>query len=87
MCLLIFKDLAFPPTKSVSMRNLDGNQPNAEKKTKKQIGLPILHLPQLVGLALGFDEKEMELQRHIVPTESVARKVKVNCCRKGDLLW
>ena len=58
--------------------NLDGNQPNAEKKTKKQIGLPILHLPQLVGLALGFDEKEMELQRHIVPTESVARKVKVN---------
>lgn len=58
--------------------NLDGNQPNAEKKTKKQIGLPILHLPQLVGLALGFDEKEMELQRHIVPTESVTRKVKVN---------
>lgn len=58
--------------------NLDGNQPNAEKKTKKQIGLPILHLPQLVGLALGFDEKEMELQRHIVPTEPVVRKVKVN---------
>ena len=58
--------------------NLDGNQPNAEKKTKKQIGLPILHLPQLVGLALGFDEKEMELQRHIVPTEAALRKVKVN---------
>lgn len=58
--------------------NLDGNQPNAEKKTKKQIGLPILHLPQFVGLALGFDEREMELQRHIVPTEPVSRKVKVN---------
>jgi succinate dehydrogenase / fumarate reductase cytochrome b subunit len=58
--------------------NLDGNQPNAEKRTKKQIGLPILHLPQLVGLALGFDEREMELQRHIVPTEPVSRKVKVN---------
>jgi succinate dehydrogenase / fumarate reductase cytochrome b subunit len=58
--------------------NLDGNQPNAEKKAKKPIGLPILHLPQLVGLALGFDEKEMELQRHIVSTEPVARKVKVN---------
>jgi succinate dehydrogenase / fumarate reductase, cytochrome b subunit len=58
--------------------NLDGNQPNAEKKTKKQIGLPILHLPQLVGLALGFDEKEMELQRHIVPTAAALRKVKVN---------
>jgi succinate dehydrogenase cytochrome b subunit len=58
--------------------NLDGNQPNAEKKAKKPIGLPILHLPQLLGLALGFDEKEMELQRHIVSTEPVARKVKVN---------
>jgi succinate dehydrogenase / fumarate reductase cytochrome b subunit len=58
--------------------NLDGNQPNAEKKAKKPIGLPILHLPQLVGLALGFDEKEMDLQRHIVSTEPVARKVKVN---------
>lgn len=58
--------------------NLDGNQPNAEKKAKKPIGLPILHLPQLVGLALGFDEKEMELQRHIVSTEPVARRVKVN---------
>ena len=58
--------------------NLDGNQPNAEKKTKKQIGLPILHLPQLVGLALGFDEEEMELQRHIVPTAAAVRKVKVN---------
>lgn len=58
--------------------NLDGNQPNAEKRTKKQIGLPILHLPQFVGLALGFDEQEMELQRHIVPTKPVVRKVKVN---------
>jgi succinate dehydrogenase / fumarate reductase cytochrome b subunit len=58
--------------------HLDGNQPNAEKKTKKRIGLPILHLPQLVGLALGFDEQEMELQRHLVPTEAVVHKVKVN---------
>jgi succinate dehydrogenase / fumarate reductase cytochrome b subunit len=58
--------------------NLDGNQPNAEKKTRRQIGLPILHLPQFVGLALGFDEREMELQRHIVSTESAVRKVKVN---------
>lgn len=58
--------------------NLDGNQPNAAKKAKQPIGLPILHLPQLVGLALGFDEKEMELQRHIVSTETIARKIKVN---------
>ncbi|MGH8613934.1 MAG: CoB--CoM heterodisulfide reductase iron-sulfur subunit B family protein [Gammaproteobacteria bacterium] len=58
--------------------NLDGNQPNAEKKAKKPIGLPILHLPQLVGLALGFNEREMELQRHIVPTDAATRNIKVN---------
>jgi heterodisulfide reductase subunit B len=51
---------------------------NAEQKTKKQIGLPILPLPQLVGLALSFDEEERGLQRHIVPTAAADRKVKVN---------
>jgi len=58
--------------------NLDGNQPNAAKKAKRSIGLPILHLPQFVGLALGFDEREMELQRHIVSTEAATRNIKVN---------
>ena len=57
--------------------NLDGNQPNAAKKAQQPIGLPILHLPQLLGLALGFNEREMELQRHIVPAEPAIRKVKV----------
>jgi succinate dehydrogenase / fumarate reductase cytochrome b subunit len=57
--------------------NLDGNQPNAAKKAKQPIGLPILHLPQLLGLALGFNEREMELQRHIVPAGPAIRKVKV----------
>lgn len=58
--------------------NLDGNQPNAAKKAKRPIGLPILHLPQLVGLALGFEEREMELQRHIVSVDSATRNIKVN---------
>jgi heterodisulfide reductase subunit B len=46
---------------------------NAEQTTKKQSGLPILHLPQLAGLALGFDKEERELQRHIMPTAAVRR--------------
>ncbi len=58
--------------------NLDANQPNAEKKANTQIGMPIIHLPQLLGLALGFDEKEMELQRHIVSTETVSQKLEVS---------
>jgi succinate dehydrogenase / fumarate reductase cytochrome b subunit len=55
--------------------NLDGNQPKAEAQKGEQIDLPILHLPQFVGLALGFDPSEMNLKRHIVPTTAVESKV------------
>src|SRR5439155_19870583 len=48
--------------------NLDGNQPPAEAQTGKEIDLPILHLPQSIGLALGSTPNEMNLQRHIGST-------------------
>ena len=28
--------------------------------------MPVLHLPQMVGLALGLDPKELGLNRHVV---------------------
>ncbi|MSQ08846.1 MAG: heterodisulfide reductase [Dehalococcoidia bacterium] len=43
--------------------------PRSDKDT-----LPILHLPQLIGLAMGMDHKALGLQRHIVPTESIVKK-------------
>jgi succinate dehydrogenase / fumarate reductase cytochrome b subunit len=55
--------------------NLDANQSRAEAQTGKEIDLPILHLPQFVGLALGFDPDEMNLKRHIVSTQEVESKV------------
>jgi succinate dehydrogenase cytochrome b subunit len=55
--------------------NLDANQSRAEAQTGKEIDLPILHLPQFVGLALGFDPDEMNLKRHIVSTQTVENKV------------
>jgi succinate dehydrogenase / fumarate reductase cytochrome b subunit len=55
--------------------NLDGNQPRAETQAGKEIDLPILHLPQFLGLALGFDPNEMNLKRHIVSTDEVESKV------------
>jgi succinate dehydrogenase / fumarate reductase cytochrome b subunit len=55
--------------------NLDGNQPRAEAQKGETIGLPILHLPQFLGLALGFEPNEMNLKRHIVPTATVESKV------------
>ena len=57
--------------------NLDGNQSRAEAQTGQEINLPILHLPQFVGLALGFDPEEMNLKRHIVSTKTVKTKVEM----------
>lgn len=50
--------------------NLDEFQPKAQGKAGKPINMPVLHLPQLIGTALGFNVKEMGLKRHIVSTES-----------------
>lgn len=55
--------------------NLDGNQPRAAKQQKREIDLPIVHLPQMVGLAFGMSPKELNLQRHIVSTKKIQKKL------------
>ncbi len=55
--------------------NLDSRQPEVEKATGKSLGLPILHLPQLVGLALGIAPSNLGLERHIVDTTPVLKKL------------
>jgi succinate dehydrogenase / fumarate reductase cytochrome b subunit len=57
--------------------NLDGNQARAEAQTGATIGLPILHLPQFVALALGFDPDELGLSKHMVSTSAVDAKVEM----------
>ena len=51
--------------------NLDGYQPKAMSQAQRRIDLPILHLPQLIGLAMGLDPRDLGLQRHIIPTTNV----------------
>jgi succinate dehydrogenase / fumarate reductase cytochrome b subunit len=51
--------------------NLDLQQPDAAKAVNRELGLPVLHLPQLVGLALGLEPKELGMNRHIVRPTSV----------------
>ena len=51
--------------------NLDLQQPLAEKVVGRELDMPVLHLPQLVGLALGLDPKELGLNRHVVRPTSV----------------
>ena len=51
--------------------NLDGYQPTAARQVGRPIDLPILHLPQLLGLALGVDPEVLRLNKHIVETGKV----------------
>ncbi|MEW6325653.1 MAG: CoB--CoM heterodisulfide reductase iron-sulfur subunit B family protein [Nitrospirota bacterium] len=55
--------------------SLDIYQKRAEQAMGRSIGLPILHLPQLVGLALGYSAKELGLPRHLVPVKTVLQKI------------
>jgi succinate dehydrogenase / fumarate reductase cytochrome b subunit len=51
--------------------NLDLQQPLAERTVGRELNMPVLHLPQLVGLALGLDPKELGMQRHVVKPATV----------------
>ncbi|MFQ5795932.1 MAG: CoB--CoM heterodisulfide reductase iron-sulfur subunit B family protein [Candidatus Bipolaricaulia bacterium] len=55
--------------------SLDSRQPEVSAFLNERIDLPILHLPQLVGLALGFSPKELGMNRHVVSTASVLEKL------------
>ena len=57
--------------------NLDGYQPSAAAAAKTPIGLPILHLPQMIGLALGIDPKAMRVNKHIVSTKKLLSELAV----------
>ena len=51
--------------------NLDLQQPLAERYAGRTLGMPVLHLPQLVGLALGLEPKELGMSKHVVKPTSV----------------
>lgn len=55
--------------------NLDGYQPKARKQVRgDKADLPVIHVPQLIGLAMGMSTKELGLQKHIVSTKEIVRK-------------
>jgi succinate dehydrogenase / fumarate reductase cytochrome b subunit len=55
--------------------NLDLQQPDAEKYVERELNIPVLHLPQMIGLALGLEPKELGMDKHVVKTRDVQRKV------------
>jgi succinate dehydrogenase / fumarate reductase cytochrome b subunit len=51
--------------------NLDMQQPLAAAAVGRELEMPVLHLPQLVGLALGLEPRELGMNRHVVRPTSV----------------
>ena len=55
--------------------NLDMQQPEAAKVVNRELGLAVLHFPQLIGLALGFEPKELGMGKHIASTKWVEERL------------
>jgi succinate dehydrogenase / fumarate reductase, cytochrome b subunit len=55
--------------------SLDAYQNKAAKAVAAPLEMPVLHLPQVVGLAFGASPEELGLSRHLVPTASALAKV------------
>lgn len=53
--------------------NLDNYQKLAEKRVSEKIGMPVFHLSQLVGLAMGMNPAQLGLGRHLVSPEKIIR--------------
>jgi heterodisulfide reductase subunit B len=47
--------------------NLDMRRADIEKYMHRSFSIPVLYITQAIGLALGIGEKELGLQRHLVP--------------------
>jgi len=50
---------------------LDGFQREIAKDLGQELDLPVLHLPQLVGLALGLSPEELNLDRHVIAAATI----------------
>jgi succinate dehydrogenase / fumarate reductase cytochrome b subunit len=50
---------------------LDGFQREIERDMGESLDMPVLHLPQLVGLALGLTPAQLRLDRHMADTQAI----------------
>ncbi|MBE9221709.1 CoB--CoM heterodisulfide reductase iron-sulfur subunit B family protein [Cyanobacterium stanieri LEGE 03274] len=55
--------------------NLDSRQPEVARVVGQKLDIPILHLPQLIGLALGIPAQKLGLNNHVVSTKKVLEKI------------
>jgi succinate dehydrogenase / fumarate reductase, cytochrome b subunit len=55
--------------------SLDIYQERAGRKVNAKLDLPVLHLPQMLGLAMGVPAEELGVRHHLVPVDSIVRAV------------
>lgn len=49
----------------------DSNQKGIEAEFEKKYNIPVLYLPQLLGIAMGFERKELGLNMNVVKTKAL----------------
>jgi succinate dehydrogenase / fumarate reductase cytochrome b subunit len=55
--------------------SLDIYQERAGRKVNAKLDLPVLHLSQMLGLAMGVPAEELGVRHHLVPVDSIVRAV------------
>jgi len=55
--------------------SLDIYQERAGRKIGANLNLPVLHLPQMLGLAMGVPAEDLGLQRHLVSVDSIVKRI------------
>lgn len=55
--------------------SLDIYQERAGKAVGARLDLPILHLPQLIGLAMGIPAQDLGLIHHLIPVDSIVKRM------------
>ncbi len=55
--------------------SLDAWQSKLKKTTGKDFKMPILHLSQLIGVAAGISEADLQFKRHVVSLDKVMAKL------------
>jgi succinate dehydrogenase / fumarate reductase cytochrome b subunit len=64
--------------------SLDIYQQRAAQKVNAKVELPVLHLPQMLGLAMGVPPKDLGVQRHLVSVDPLIRTIEERRTRRGS---
>jgi len=56
--------------------SLDIYQERAARKINAKLELPVLHLPQMLGLAMGVPAEELGVRRHLVSVDPLIKAIK-----------